>query len=180
MSPKPVSPWKEFLEELDSLLTEPVKLHCIGGFAVVAACGLPRSTNDLDYFSIEPYDCAVELETLAGQGSALARKHKLHLQRAGVASLPEGYDERLIALYPSYFKKLRLFVPDPYDLVLSKLTRNADRDREDVMHLAKTCSLNPTILRERYQNEMRSTVIGDANYHDATLEFWIEAYFSRR
>ena len=62
MSPEPISPWKEFLEELDSLLTELVKLDCIGGFAVVAAYGLPRSTNDLDYFSIEPYDCAAELE----------------------------------------------------------------------------------------------------------------------
>ena len=180
MSPEPVSPWKEFLEDLDSLLTEPVKLNCIGGFAVVAAYGLPRSTNDLDYFSIEPYACAAELETIAGQGSALARKRKLHLQRAGVASLPEGYDERLIELYPGHFKNLRLFVPDPYDLVLSKLTRNADRDREDVRHLARTCSLDPNVLRDRYQNEMRSIVIGDSEYHDATLEFWIEAYFSEK
>jgi hypothetical protein len=178
MSPELVSPWKEFLEELDSLLTEPVKLDCIGGFAVVAAYGLPRSTNDLDYFSIEPYDCAAQLETVAGQGSALARKHKFYLQRAGVASLPEGYDERLTELYPGHFKNLRLFVSDPYDLVLSKLTRNADRDREDVAHLARTCSLDPNVLRARYRNEMRSTVIGDPDYHDATLEFWIEAYFS--
>jgi hypothetical protein len=179
MSPEPPSPWKEFLEELDSLLTEPIKLDCIGGFAVVAAYRLARSTNDLDYFSIEPHDFAVELETIAGQESTLARKHKLHLQRAGVASLPEGYDERLTELYRGRFKKLRLFVPDPYDLVLSKLTRNADRDREDVRHLAETCSLDSNLLRDRYQNEMRSTVIGDPDYHDATLEFWIEAYFSR-
>lgn len=175
---EPASPWKGFLEQLDSLLTEPVKLHCIGGFAV-AAYGLPRSTNDLDYFSIEPYNCAAELETLAGQGSALARKHKLHLQRAGVASLPEAYDERLTEVYAGHFKSLRLFVPDPYDLVLSKLTRNADRDREDVRHIAKTSSLDPDALRDRYQHEMRSTIIGNAAYHDATLEFWIEAYFSR-
>jgi hypothetical protein len=96
-----------------------------------------------------------------------------------VASLPEGYDERLTELYAGHFENLRLFVPDPYDLVLSKLTRNADRDREDVRHIAKARSLDPNVLRDRYRNEMRSSVIGDANYHDATLEFWIEAYFSR-
>jgi hypothetical protein len=178
MSPELGSPWKEFLEELDSLLTEPVRLHCIGGFAAVAAYSLPRSTNDLDYFSIEPHDCGDRLQTIAGQGAPLARKHKLHFQRAGVASLPEGYDERLSELCPGHFKHLRLFVPDPYDLILSKLTRNADRDREDVRHLIKTCSLDPKVLRDRYQNQMRPAVVGDTDYHNATLEFWIEAYFS--
>jgi len=29
------APWKEFLEKLDTLLEEPVRLDCIGGFAVV-------------------------------------------------------------------------------------------------------------------------------------------------
>ena len=96
-----------------------------------------------------------------------------------MASLPEGYDERLTELYPSHFKNLQLFVSDPYDLVLSKLTRNADRDCEDVRHLAKTCSLDANALRDRYRNEMRSTVIGNTDYHDITLEFWIKAYFLR-
>jgi len=27
-----VSPWKEFLTELDGMLDEPLELHCIGGF----------------------------------------------------------------------------------------------------------------------------------------------------
>lgn len=31
------TPWKEFLEKLDTLLEEPVRLDCIGGFAVVKA-----------------------------------------------------------------------------------------------------------------------------------------------
>ena len=180
MSPEPVPPWKAFLEDLDSRLAEAVRLHCIGGFAVVAAYGLPRSTNDLDYFSIEPYDCAAELEATAGRGSLLARKHKMYVQRVGVASVPENYDERLTELYPGHFTNLRLFVPDPYDLILSKLTRNIDRDREDVRHLAKTSSLDPGVLRDRYQKEMRSIVIGDPLQHEATLEFWIEAYFRER
>lgn len=47
MSSEPPPQWAAFLKELDSLLDEPVELHCIGGFAAVAAYGLPRSTNDL-------------------------------------------------------------------------------------------------------------------------------------
>jgi hypothetical protein len=53
MSPKLESPWKEFLEEFDSLLKKPVTFHCVR-FAVVAAYGLRRATNDLDYFTLEP------------------------------------------------------------------------------------------------------------------------------
>jgi hypothetical protein len=28
------SPWKEFLSELDSILPEPLDLHCVGGFVI--------------------------------------------------------------------------------------------------------------------------------------------------
>jgi len=82
MPPDLSSPWKRFLEELDRVLGVPVELHCIGGFAVVAAYGLPRSTNDLDYFSLEPRNYARELQELAGEGSPLARKHKVHVHHA--------------------------------------------------------------------------------------------------
>lgn len=76
MSLDPPLPWAEFLEELDGLLNEVVEIHCIGGFAVVMAYGLPRSTNDLDYFALIPHTRLRELEELAGEGSALAQKYK--------------------------------------------------------------------------------------------------------
>jgi uncharacterized nucleotidyltransferase DUF6036 len=40
--------------------------------------------------------------------------------------------------FPARFKKLRLFILDPYDLVLSKLSRNVARDREDVAYPVRT------------------------------------------
>lgn len=178
MSPDLCSPWKEFLEELDSLLSKPINLHCIGGFAVVAGYGLPRSTNDLDYFSLEPYDQATELERLAGQGSALARKHKVFVHRAAVASVPENYQERMRELFSGYLKNIRLFILDPYDLILSKISRNEDRDREDAKYLASTLRLSSEILRNRYDTELRAILIGRVESHDKTLEFWIDAYFS--
>jgi Nucleotidyltransferase of unknown function (DUF6036) len=170
------APWKRFLEELDALLSEPIVLHCIGGFAVVAAYHLPRSTNDLDYFTLIPPYCGANLEELSGEGSKLAGKHKVHVHRAAVASLPLNYEDRLVEIFPGHFRHLRLFVLDPYDLVLSKLSRNIERDRDDVKHLAKTQKLDPTVLRERYK-ELRVNLIGPPEKHDATLEFWLEAYF---
>jgi hypothetical protein len=179
MSPPELpEPWAGFLRELDGLLDEPVEFHCIGGFAAVMAYGLPRSTNDLDYFSLTPCNRIGDIQRLAGEGSALARRHKVYVHHAGVTCVPESYDERLTELYPGQFKNIRLYVLDPYDLVLSKISRNAARDREDVEYLAQTLHLEPNILRERYKTELRFALTGSPDYHDRTLEFWLEAYFS--
>ena len=62
---------------------------------------------------------------------------------------------------------------DPYDLALTKLTRNADRDRSDVEYLGTVVPLDVAVLRERYQNEMRSYV-GVPEREDLTLELWID------
>jgi hypothetical protein len=172
------SPWAEFLGELDVLLEEAIELHCIGGFAVVAGYGFPRGTNDLDYRTLIPYNLINDLQRLAGPGSTLAQKHKVYVQRAGVECIPENYEDRLKELYGGRFRKIRLFVPDAYDLALSKLSRNIERDRQDVEYLAKTARLEAGILRTRYTEELRPLLIGDVRQHDQTLEFWIEAYFA--
>jgi hypothetical protein len=180
MSNKPPSPWKEFLEELDALLDEPIELHCIGGFAVVAGYGLQRGTNDLDYRTLVPYNRVNELQQLAGEGSALAKKHKVYIQYTGVDSMPESYADRLTELYPKYFKNIRLFIPDPYDLALSKLTRNSPPDRQDVEYLAKTQHLDPAVLKKRYEEELRPIIIGEPSWHDGTLKLWLDAYFTTK
>ncbi|MGD0841265.1 MAG: DUF6036 family nucleotidyltransferase [Candidatus Acidiferrales bacterium] len=180
MSADLASPWREFLEELDALLDEPASLHCIGGFAVIVGYGLPRGTNDLDYRAIIPVNLMNKLQDLAGEGSALARKHGLRVQFTGVDCIPESYEDRLVELFPKRFVKLRIFIPDPYDLVLSKLTRNVRRDREDVEFLAKSRNLDAAILKERYVKEMKPLLIGAEDRHDATLAYWIDDYFSKR
>jgi hypothetical protein len=178
MSPELPQPWAAFLRELDALLEQETRLHCLGGFAAVAAYGLPRATADLDYYSLTPYDRLGDLQRIAGEGSRLARKHKVHFHHAAVAVVPENYEERLSELFPGEFKCIRLFVFDPYDLVLSKLSRNLPRDREDVEYLARTQLLDPAILQQRYERELRVNLIGPPERHDQTLKFWLEAYFS--
>ncbi|HXU19833.1 MAG TPA: DUF6036 family nucleotidyltransferase [Verrucomicrobiae bacterium] len=179
MSPELVSPWREFLEDLDNLLPARLDLHCIGGFAAVAMYGLPRSTNGLDYIHIESNN-APDLESIAGEGSPLAKKHKVFVHYVTIATYPEDYDRRLKQLFPNRFKNLRLLVLDPYDLVLSKLSRNSAKDQEDVKYLARMQHLDPEILRERYNEELRCNLIGPAERADNTLKFWIEAYFSQQ
>lgn len=171
------SPWREFLSEVDVQLPEVVVLHCHGGFVAAQHYGLPRPTADLDYLEIAPSDAQGLIEKLGGQASLLTKKYGVYLQHFPLTSAPESYEERLTELFPGQFKYLRLFALDPYDLTLSKLSRNIPVDRDDVEYLAKTIPLDPQVLRQRYWDELRPIMIGDLKVHDQTLDMWIEAYF---
>jgi len=168
------SPWKEFLAELDGMLNESLELHCIGGFVLTFFYGLSRTTGDIDYYTSVPAD--LNLEEVAGENSPLHKKHKVWLHRVGVANLPEDYVTRLTDMAPGQFKSLTLLVPDPYDCILSKLERAGPKDRDDADYLFRSQRLDAQVLRERYTNELRHNLIGNIEWHDGTLELWIEIF----
>jgi hypothetical protein len=170
------SPWDRFLEELDELLRERVHVHCIGGFVVSLSYGLPRPTADVDYFAVIPYASVDDLQAWAGPDSMLAKKHKLYFQHFPAISLPEDYESRLSEMYPGRFKNLHLYAPDPFDLILSKLERNSQKDRDDVAFLAESLHLSGEALRERYKKELRPYLANEAR-HDLTIELWIDVCF---
>jgi hypothetical protein len=171
--PELPSPWLEFLTELDEALSEPLSLHCVGGFVVSFFYGLPRPTGDIDYYTAEPAN--LDLDGFAGPGSPLAKKHKVYLQRVAVNNMPEEYETRLTEMFPQQFKKLRLFAPDAYDLILSKIERNSGKDRDDADYLFKSLRLNSAVLTERYQTELRMN-LGRPDREDLTLKLWIEIF----
>lgn len=104
----------------------------------------------------------------------MAKKHHLYFQYVPLADYPDDYEKRLTELDLG-LEKLQLFVVDPYDLVLSKLPRNIERDREDVKAVAKSQQLGFDVLKQRYEDEMRS-YLANVDQHDLTLELW-EEYF---
>ncbi len=163
------------MTELDSKLTEPLALHCIGGFVLTFFYGLGRSTADIDYYTAVPAN--LNLDEVAGEGSALAGKFKVKLHRVAVSNLPEDYETRLKEMVPGQFKSLKLLVPDPYDFILSKLERNSSKDRDDAEHQFKTQKLNSQRLQERYEEELRPYLANIAR-PDLTLKLWIEIFES--
>jgi hypothetical protein len=176
-SPELGSPWGAFLSDVDRLLPRQVELHCLGGFVIAVCYHLLRPTSDVDYIEIIPSDAAQTLQHIAGPKSELAKKHGVYFQRVTVADRPESYAERATELFPGLFRNLRMFVLEPHDLALSKLTRNNPVDREDVAYLAKTVPLSPDVLRARYREELRPIIIGPPERHDRTLEMWIASFF---
>jgi hypothetical protein len=111
---------------------------------------------------------------LGMQAGALHKKYRIYLDHVGVAHVPENYEDRLTEIFPKAFKHLCLLALDPYDLALSKLERNIQRDRDDVKHLARTVPLDPEVLKYRYQKELRWQ-LGNPEREDLTLQLWIEA-----
>ena len=102
-------------------------------------------------------------------------RYRVYVQRVGVATPPSGYADRVARMFPATtWKRLKLFALDATDLALTKLERNAERDREDVLRLAQAGMLNPRDLKDRYVNELRPYLLGKHAWHDKTLELWIE------
>jgi len=131
-------PWGRFLRALDSLLTEAIDLHCLGGFVVTMQYGLSRTTADIDILTAIPPGRLSELQRYAGEGSDLHRRFGVYLQPVRIVTYPENYETRLIRMWPDHaFEHLGLFALEAHDLALTKLERNSDVDRQDVQELAR-------------------------------------------
>lgn len=162
------SPWCEFLTEIDRQLSAPARLVCIGGFVVTAIHGFSRSTSDLDYVQCSS-ELPAELLGIAGPGSALHKRYHLFVEHVGIVTMPYNFEERLLSV-DLPFEKLKLIIPELYDLVLSKLERNSPKDQADVQFLAEKYRLSFSVLCKRFDNEL--DFMANPTRHITTLNFW--------
>lgn len=167
-------PWPDFLKEVDDYLSQEVNLHCVGGFVLAALHRMPRPTADLDYIAAVPREGREEVERIAGRESALSKRYKLFFQSVGIADVPENYESRLQELKLN-LKRLKLWALDPYDILLTKLTRNSPKDQEDAKHLISKLKLEFKTFSDRWEEELGPMVSNRAR-HDLTIELWKE-YF---
>ncbi len=166
-------PWKSFLNEIDAALEEETRFHCIGGFVIAMLYNLKRETSDLDFICCIPRESDIKLYELAGEGKTLYKKYGVYLDPVKIVTVPDNYEERLIEMFPEEFNKLKLFALDPYDLALSKLERNLEHDREDMLFLAQNVPLDLEIFKQRYDEELR-VYVEDNIRHRSTFNLWIE------
>ncbi len=82
-------------------------------------------------------------------------------------------------MFPGSFSYLRLLALDPYDVALSKLERNSQRDRDDVKFLAEKVPFDLEALRQRYEKELRPN-LGSPKREDLTIQLWIDAIAEQR
>lgn len=168
-------PWFSFLTELDKVAGEPTVLVCLGGFAVTQQYGLTRPTLDLDVLEIVPTDARNRLLDAGRIGTPLSQKYHVYLDFVTVAHVPIDYESRLIPMYQGTFRNLNLMVMDPYDVALSKLTRDSDRDFQDVLFLAKVTPFDLEVFETRYRTELKPDVFGDGKLVERTFNRWVAA-----
>lgn len=169
----PPEPWRSFFNDLDQMLSEPVELHCVGGFVLIYSYGVARTTNDIDFISLVPNPLWQTLSELAGPDSALHKKHKVYLDGVTVVTPPCEYEGRLRPLFPGVWRLVKLYALEPHDLALTKLQRGYERDRDDFQRLAQAGHLEPETLRTRYNEELQPYLPRET-WHDQTLQLWIE------
>jgi hypothetical protein len=171
----PPEPWRSFLQDFDARLKGAVAPRCLGGFVVTLQYGIGRGTSDIDFLSVTAMSAEDNVEVLGGLGSDLHKKYRVYLQYVGIATPPCDYADRLQRMFPGApWAKLQLFALDPIDLALSKLERNSDRDREDVLRLAQAGYIDCDVLKARYLEEVRPYLLNKHEWHDQTLELWVE------
>jgi hypothetical protein len=169
-------PWWSFLQDVDAALSTPVEVHCLGGFVLGVLWGLPRPTADVDVVAIRPSSSADELLRIAGDSSEISQKRGLHFQHVTIAECPENYESRLTKLAADDLRKLRILAFEVHDVVLSKLGRNSPKDRSDVEFLARRGVLDPEVLWERFDSELRPYVLNE-DREALTLSLWLDEFF---
>jgi hypothetical protein len=176
MPAKIPEPWLSFLREVDSRLEHRISVHCLGAFPLMVNWGLPRATGDVDFIYIDPAGANSELLAIAGEDSDLATRFHLKFHRVDIAEYPQDYESRLIDLTPVGLKKIRLLALEVHDVVLAKLARNMPRDREDVRYLVSKGALNPAVLRQRFDDEVRPYAQIEER-SAAVLDLWLDEFF---
>lgn len=122
---------KTFLRDLGSQLSEPVRLEVGESMALILTGYLARGTEDMDVVDELP----APIRQLPAQAvDELMRRYGLKLAHFQSHYLPKGWKERLC--YLEEFGRLRLYLVDAYDVFLSKLFSNREKDRDDLLVLA--------------------------------------------
>lgn len=171
---RPPEPWNSFFSVLDAAIGSPVEITCIGGFVVTLLYGLDRPTADIDVVDLAPRSAGEVVMGLGGRNGPLHRSYGIYLEFVAAAAIPENYEERLVEMFGGAYLNLRLMALDPYDLALTKLERNSQKDRDDMRFLARTAPLELDVLRERYETELRWQ-LGVPGREDLTLRLWLDA-----
>jgi hypothetical protein len=129
----------------------------------------------LDVLTVIPREAGEQVAQLASKGSTLHKKHRVYIDRVGVANCPASYEDRLVRAF-ALWPKVRLWALEPHDLALTKLERSNDRDIRDVMFLARAGLINRATLVSRFETELEPYITGRTpTWNRTTLNMWIDA-----
>ena len=164
-------------------LDEPLELFAIGGTAMVLK-GIKESTKDIDFLTTEKYDKIKKLFELAGlkeeSKDKICNIWRLNNNDANIR-IDLFYDGSILGTsFPNDWKelsekiseigKIKLYILNWYDLIITKIARSETRDIEDIITIIKSQKLDFIFLKERYYSIAETAIISDFDYKFKHLE----------
>lgn len=158
-----------------------VDLFVLGGAAAVIAYGSPRGTVDIDAY-LEDRRVRHLFEEWAGQGKELAKRFGVYYQSASLHFMlieDPGWRERAREILPGKLRNIRVMAISKEDLILSKLSRYNDRDREDIRFLIEKRKVDVKKLIAYYKSA-RPYYVGERRTLDQTFNIVLEEHFGHK
>ena len=170
---------ENFLQLIADLDTE-IELFAIGGTAMVLA-NIKEATKDIDFLTTLDYKTLSKLFKLAGleetDNTKLCNKWFLSNTRIDIfydeyilgISLPD--DWRKLSEHIRNIGKVKLFILNWYDIIITKIVRSEKRDIEDILKIIKRKKLDFNKLKQRYYDLADVSLISDYDIKFKHLEY---------
>lgn len=174
------------INDLDAILLiladadKEIKLYAIGGTAMVLG-NLKETTKDIDFLTNTPHNEIQEILSKAGfiekQASQVCNiwyyKNKIRLDFfysgfiLGI-TLPNDWEK--ISTHVKNIGKIKLYILNWYDIIITKLARSENRDIEDILIILKNKKADFNMLKKRYYDIAETAIIGNYDYKFQYLE----------
>ncbi len=170
-----------FLKSIDDelRLDKPCTIYLMGGSALLLYYGSPRSTIDIDLISTAE---AKNIRAIAGRNSKLSKEHNglyVDVPADGMYLISPDFAEEACELKES-FKNIRVYVLDPYTLILSKISRLENKDFQDIEFLFSTQKLSLRILEKRYKEAITTFSEEIDAYHFELVKKFLKEKMSKK
>jgi hypothetical protein len=164
------------MDDLDSFLNlladlnEPLELFAIGGTAMVFG-GIKEATKDIDFLTTESYENIKKLFNLAGLKEEVSNKvcniwrlNNLRIDlfyRGFIMGVPFPADWKKMSEKIKEIGKIKLYLLNWYDIIITKISRSETRDIEDILEIIKSQKVDMTFLKKRYYSLAETALISD-------------------
>lgn len=143
-----------YFTELAKHVRRPLRMEVGGSIALILPELLVRNTEDVDVVDEVPKELRDKHEVLDN----LLKRYGLRLAHFQQHYLPSGWANRLH--YYDTFGDLTVYLVDPYDVFLSKLTSIREKDFDD-MRVVKPL-LDKAVLAQRLHDTMKSALAAES------------------
>jgi hypothetical protein len=118
----------------------------------------------------------------AGEGTELAKKHGIYFQGVNASLMlieDPDWKHRCVQILGDRLNHLRVMALGKEDLILSKLSRYNDRDREDIKFIAEKHKVDAKTLIA-YYGSARQYYVGRLETIDQTFNIVLEEHFGHK